>query len=88
MRLYQFKEELLKGKHCEKELNVILEMFEGSFYSMGEFKQYLNKKLCYKTQRVVCPKKNMSFLLLSSDVNKDIKYLKYRHIDLPLLWED
>ena len=40
MRLYQFKEELLKGKHCEKELNVILEMFEGSFYSMGELKQY------------------------------------------------
>ena len=39
-------------------------------------------------QRVVCPKKNMSFLLLSSDVNKDIKYLKYRHIDLPLLWAD
>ena len=44
MRLYQFKEELLKGKHCEKELNAILEMFEDSFYSMGKFKQYLNKK--------------------------------------------
>ena len=255
MRLYQFKEELLQGKHCEKELNVILEMFEGSFYSMGEFKQYpeyksfvikprdhregcmqdyseleevfkyitekhlkietsvlqepeefikridqedisgsnksffkmiyainlfkannledikceivydifgltkivrmleyeyrfniingmietrdfkvpisqldkcidlistLNKSYGYGVyledngtlilsdalgsgttvilyartgiievvQRVVCPKKNMSFLLLSSDVNKDIKYLKYRHIDLPLFWAD
>ena len=252
MRLYQFKEELLKGKHCEKELNAILEMFEDSFYSMGEFKQYpeyksfvikprdhregcmqdyseleevfeyitenhlkiensvlqepeefvkqielkniddsakkfikmvyaiylfkannledikceivydifgltkivrmleyeyrfniingmietrdfkvpisqldkcmdlistLNKSYGYGVyledngtlilsdalgsgttvilyartgiievvQRVVCPKKNMSFLLLSSDVNKDIKYLKCRHIDLPLL---
>ena len=86
MRLYQFKEELLKGKHCEKELNAILEMFEDSFYSMGKFKQYPEyKSFCYKTQRVVYPTKNMSFILLSSDVNKDIKYLKYRHIDLPLL---
>ena len=42
MRLYQFKEELLQGKHCEKELNVILEMFEDSFNSMGKLKQYAN----------------------------------------------
>lgn len=42
MRLYQFKEELLKGKHCEKELNVILEMFEDSFNSMGKLRQYAN----------------------------------------------
>ena len=44
MRLCQFKEELLKGRHCEKELNAVLEMFEDSFYSMGKFKQYAERE--------------------------------------------
>lgn len=42
MRLYQFKKELLNGEHCEKELNVLLEMFEDSFYGICKSVQYAN----------------------------------------------
>ena len=61
MKIEEFREGLLKGEYCEKDLNVLLKTFKRSFYSIGKFIQYPEYK---------------SFVIKDRDCGKDCNELE------------